>query len=246
MNIGEPFIKLLQSLYTDNTTQVMTPHGCTDDIPITRGLRQGCPASPLLFILLLEPVLQAIENDPECKGWMLSETKRIKALAYADDVALVASSRASLQRALNHFSEFCNYHGMEVGVDPADTQVKLKTVYTRLNSKDAPDTTVTIRKRDNTLVNVPRIEANQHYRYLGVWISLTLQWEKQIEDMQNKVTRYMSFLSNRCFTTAQTALAVNKILVPRITYAMTVVDIPENTLAKWDRQISAIIHRSSA
>jgi hypothetical protein len=132
---------------------------------------------------------------------------------------------------------------MEVGVDPADTQVKLKTVYTRLNSKDAPDTTVTIRKRDNTLVNVPRIEANQHYRYLGVWISLTLQWEKQIEDMQNKVTRYMSFLSNRCFTTAQTALAVNKILVPRITYAMTVVDIPENTLAKWDRQISAIIHR---
>jgi hypothetical protein len=180
MHISDEFIALLQSMYADNTTQVITPHGLTDSINITRGLRQGCPLSPLLFVLLLEPLLQRIQRDEQCEGVPCVQGGgvgvRCKALAYADDVALVAHSRDSLQRALDHFSEFCNYHGMTIAVDRADAAVKLKTVYTCMNDAHMADEqeTVHVNNADGTRTPVPRIKPSEHYRDLGVWISLSL------------------------------------------------------------------------
>lgn len=250
MHISDHFIALLQSAYSDNTTQIITPHGLTDNVTITRGLRQGCPLSPLLFILLLEPLLQRMARDPDCPGMqcrILSDdiATCVKSLAYADDVALVAHSRQDLQRALDHFSEFCNYHGMNIAVDRADAAVKLTTVYTCMNDPRMSDEneTIYVRNADGTDTPVPRIGAHQHYRYLGVWISLTPDWSKHIADTDAKVTRYTNFLSNRCFTAAQCVLALNRILAPRASYGFTVADVPERKLKSWDKRTASLVHR---
>jgi hypothetical protein len=252
MHISDDFITLLQALYSDNTAQVITPHGLTDHVHITRGLRQGCPLSPLLFVLLLEPLLQRIHQDPRCEGFPCRKIvngnglwTNLKALAYADDVALVAQSRQSLQRALDLFSEFCNYHGMTIAVDRADAAVKLKTVYTCMNDDSMADAaeTIHVTSPDGSTTSVPRIAATQHYRYLGVWISLSLDWSKHIAEVDAKVVRYTNFLTNRCFTAAQCVLALNRILAPRASYGFTVVDVPERKLKSWDKRIASTVHR---
>jgi hypothetical protein len=47
-------LSFIKALYRDSTVQVKTgeaPGILSDPIPIGRGLRQGCPASPILFNL---------------------------------------------------------------------------------------------------------------------------------------------------------------------------------------------------
>jgi len=59
------FIKLICNIYKNNTYGFATPHGLTEAILITCGVRQGCllfPVLDVLFILFLDPMLLWLEN----------------------------------------------------------------------------------------------------------------------------------------------------------------------------------------
>ena len=50
--IGESFLNWIRQLYSNATTRVKVNGFLTDNIPLLRGVRQGCPLSPLLCLLL--------------------------------------------------------------------------------------------------------------------------------------------------------------------------------------------------
>ena len=52
-------INLLLLLHTCATLRIVTAHGLTQPVHMLRGVRQGNPESPLLYALLLEPLLRA-------------------------------------------------------------------------------------------------------------------------------------------------------------------------------------------
>ena len=52
--------------------------------PLTSGIRQGCPLSPLLFNIVLEVLTTVIREEKEIKGIQIG--KEVKLALFADDM----------------------------------------------------------------------------------------------------------------------------------------------------------------
>ena len=65
---GPNFRRWVEILYTDINSAVLCNGNISQTFSLTRGVRQGCPLSPLLYILSLEPLGCAIRSDPKIHG----------------------------------------------------------------------------------------------------------------------------------------------------------------------------------
>ncbi|KAM7306569.1 hypothetical protein ISCGN_010272 [Ixodes scapularis] len=94
--IGSRLLRYVQICYRSITTRLLVNGDMTAPISVTRSVRQGCPMSPILFALYLEPLCRTIIGDANIRGLSLL-TGSLKVLAYADDVAVVCSSRTQVR-----------------------------------------------------------------------------------------------------------------------------------------------------
>ena len=68
LNFGENFIKWIKVFYTNAHSCVLNNGHMTDGFNIERGVRQGCPLSPYLFITAIELLSYQIEHNQTVKG----------------------------------------------------------------------------------------------------------------------------------------------------------------------------------
>ena len=113
------FLDLLRSAYEGGTLELVgAPPG---DAPIREvvGLKQGCPLSPLLFNVYLDPVLRKLADT--AGGYKLSGGERLDALAFADDMAIMSAEKGPLQRSIDVCAECCATLGLEVNAAKTPT-----------------------------------------------------------------------------------------------------------------------------
>ena len=80
-----------------------------------KGVSQGCPLSPYLFILLSEILSNKIRQGPNIKGIKIYGNE-IKLSQFADDTTLFNSDLASLERALKIIDEFGRIAGLSLNI----------------------------------------------------------------------------------------------------------------------------------
>ena len=145
----------------------------------TIGVKQGCPASPLLFSLYraeLEALLcdAADETDCPCLAQLL-----IAVLLFADDIALFSHSEKGLQRQLDILQEA---RGLKVNVQKTKIMVcePRKTRTSPFSYAGAS------------------IEQVDIFKYLGITTHGTRGLSRAIETLCQAVERAMSGLLRRC------------------------------------------------
>ena len=134
-------ISALKSTYEKDKACVLTQEGLTESFPCSIGVKQGCPASPLLFGLYIDDLekllLEASQgsdipphsqataqgeggqgtchslNPPDSPS--LLETL-IPLLLFADDLAIFSYSPSGLQAQLRILEQFCRDRGLVVNV----------------------------------------------------------------------------------------------------------------------------------
>ena len=70
------------------------------------GVKQGCPLSPTLFGLFVDGLEKHLLNTPGIDAPELIDTP-IPLMLYADDLILMSTTEAGLQRQLDALSSFC-------------------------------------------------------------------------------------------------------------------------------------------
>jgi len=207
---NETIIRAIKGLGEGIFSRVITAYGLTGEINLQCGLRQGCPISPLLFIIFLDPLILQL-NEEKLGYRMRNRLLAISNLAYADDMVLTTESNKEMQRALNIVNRFFNYYQLEISV-----KQKEKTVYTH-NNKTESGLKLTYIDFNGKNIEIPFLEPNEPYPYLGVWIALDLNWDKQETMIRVVLYGYLRKLEKRALTTEQKILVVNLLVIPHIT-----------------------------
>ena len=94
MNFPTKIIKLIRTLYQNPTSRVKINGLLTEAIEILRGVRQGCPLSAILYIIVAEILTIAIKQNPKIKG--LSTLNQPFLSQYAEDTATVITGDESI------------------------------------------------------------------------------------------------------------------------------------------------------
>lgn len=68
MEVGRLFLDMISAIYFQQHTQFIVNEDLTEPLNIYRGTRKGCPLSPILFIMTLEPLLIQIRANKNIKG----------------------------------------------------------------------------------------------------------------------------------------------------------------------------------
>ena len=94
LGFGPSFISWIRLLYTDIRSAVLVNGYTTDFFKPSRGVRHGCPLSPLLYVITMEVLAANIRAHPHIRGLNLPHNPQpLPVLSlYADDTSVIVSS----------------------------------------------------------------------------------------------------------------------------------------------------------
>ena len=145
----------------------------TDTIYITRGTRQGCPLSPLIYAIMAELFNQAIINNTEYSGHTMANMhKRIT--AYADDTLAHISNYKDVEIIQFSLAEFKLATGLEIQPRKCELVSTTKfTEYWRRETEDKPNILGSYQWRDFVEYLGVRVgTANMHQHTYNKWCEI--------------------------------------------------------------------------
>ena len=190
MGIGGKVYAFIEKLYAHSAIVVNANGYTSEPIPLERGLRQGCPLSPILFSLFINDILPEFTErepwEPPCPHFL-----------FADDLCIVGRSAEELQRWMDKVTEWANTWGMTVGPAKCGVMVvpridaMLENPSPKKSKKErsskariSEEERIALEKEINErvwMLQGNRIPVVKEYKYLGVVIRNDLNRSRMIE-----------------------------------------------------------------
>ncbi len=117
---GEGLISWIRLLYVDPQASVSTNSVNSEYFTLSRGTRQGCPLSPLLFAIAIEPLSIMLRTLPVFQGIIRKGIEHKLAL-YADDLLLyVTVPIASIPEIIHLLDDFGKFSGYKLNLQKSE------------------------------------------------------------------------------------------------------------------------------
>eukprot|EP00961_Rhodomonas_salina_P028581 385555-Rhodomonas_salina.1 len=180
--VKEEDISIIRELYRGMLVRVQNTFGTTVSIPLKTGVNQGDPLSPILFLVVMNVLLRKLNESG--LGYQHASGERIAVTAFCDDLAIPTDDPSHMQTLLNIVSDFSTWSGMEVAHD--------KTEITAYDFKrKTPLETATIHYRGKPF---PFLHPDQPFKYLGINLTLTLDWRFEKQAVKDKVKKAIDLI----------------------------------------------------
>ena len=178
---------------------------------IERSVRQGCPLSPLLYVLAFEPLLRKLRDEgtsPALRGVPFAGPLTARVSTFADDIAVFVSRRLDIKAAKKAVGEYERITGARGNFD--------KSEGLQLGAW----------RSSNTLPE-PFRWSDGPVRILGVWFGPHLQLERNWSEVQAKVNALVGICLSRRLSLKGRAEACAMYVFPLILYRLAVLPLPE-------------------
>lgn len=199
---------MIKVLYSNPTTVVTVNNILSTSFPICRGSRQGCPLSPLLFVLSLEPLAQSIRQHLLLEPITVCNTRHHISL-FADDILLyVKNAPLAVTHILEKFAQFSALSGYKINWT--------KSQLMPLNSSF---------KSSSLSVIIPVVHS---FKYLGVDIHPTLLSisTKNFQHVYKCVEEDMERWTKLPISMSARVSIIKMDVLPRINFISSMVPLP--------------------
>ena len=112
-NFSPDFIRWVTTFYKNIHSCVINNGITSDYFTLQRGVRQGDPLSPYLFVIAAEVQAIAVRQNKEIKGTRIGK-EETKLLQYADDTTAVLSDINSARALFKLLDDFQKLSGLRV------------------------------------------------------------------------------------------------------------------------------------
>ena len=209
LGFGPSVIGWIKLLYTDISSAVLVNGYSSDFFKPTRGVRQGCPLFPLLYIITMEVLAANIRAHPYIKGLELPRIPRpLPVLSlYADDTSVIVTSDLAVISVFEVYGNFEKGSGSKLNLG------KCKGLW--LGSwRDRVEGPVAINWTSTKI------------KVLGIFIGNVgveeANWLPRIEAVQN----YLKFWRHRTLSLKGKTLVLNALALSKIWYVGALVEMP--------------------
>ena len=215
-NFGDSLITWIRLLYTDISSSIQNNGWSSEFFKLNRGVRQGCPLSPYLFILCVEILGNAIRNCDQIKGICVLDVE-CKISQYADDTTLILDgSEKSMHQSFSLLDSFASISGLRIN-------------YEKTEALWIGD----MRFQRRKIAAYKNISWPSHkVKALGVWLStikeesITLNYEEKKEIISKTIENWQF----RRLTPLGKIVVVKSLLVSQLVYIMSPLPTPSGHL----------------
>ena len=118
-NFGPSCIQWIHTFYSNVSSCVINNGFATSHFSVDRGVRQGDPLSPLLFILSLEILACSIRQNDKIQGIKI-EDEVVKISLFADDMTCVLRNKSSYEYLIFDLELFSRFSGLKLNEEKTE------------------------------------------------------------------------------------------------------------------------------
>ena len=228
VGFGPEFIRCVSMMYNQDappTRRIYANGYYSSAFSIISGVAQGCPLSPLLFLLVGEALRTALSLSKKVKGITIGSTTQFVA-QFADDTVLLLGDKKELFPALKAVEKWCAATGMRENKDKREGIAMGTYRYVDLNDINLGrfGTVDWVNQRD------PSSRLPPWAIHLGVPIGNNLDvnkwWTKKLEAIDGIGERWIPHLRRRGYFGRD--LIVQSMYFGRMRYWLYSVEMPKN------------------
>lgn len=158
MGISEHFRTFVKGIYANPTGQIFTQGVTSPSFPLCKGTRQGCPLSPLLFNIALEPLARFLEDSDTYQGIEVG-ARELKIALFADDVIIfMADPDKDLNKLLAEITAFGVFSGYKINISKSKALQLRPNIGRQYQNPNQANTSLAIKA------------VHDHITYLGIKI----------------------------------------------------------------------------